>query len=161
MKNFNINDDNIGGLLRMYAIPVSSLLRIRKDYISNLLTLEVQDRDSIIAISIMDNQTFGYTSEHDLDEGGDFWDPAINGIIPGGRQSNEEIIEELERGEWLVMIEDQMGFAWLCGTKDTPMKFTTSESSGTSYSDRNQISFEFKCRQDHPPLILANDMDDL
>jgi hypothetical protein len=161
MKNFNIKDDNIGGLLRMYAIPVSSFLRIRKDYINNLQTLEVRDRDSIIAIPIMDNQTFGYTQDHDLDEGGDYWEPVIDGIIPGGRQSNEDIVEELERGEWLVMFEDQIGTVHISGTKDIPMKFTTSETSGTSSSDRNQISFEFKCRQNHPPLILTNDMDDL
>jgi hypothetical protein len=161
MKNFNIKDDNIGGLLRMYAIPVSSFLRLRNDYVNNQQILEVQDRDSIINIPSLDNQTYSWTEAHDRDEGGDYWEPVIDGIIPGNKIDNQDVIEELERGEWLVLAEDQDGAVYLSGSKDAPMEFTTTRSSGTSYTDRNQISFEFKCRQDHPSLILANDMDDL
>ena len=45
MKIINYDFENIGGLLQVLAVPPSSFLRVRKDYVTNLNYLELRDRD--------------------------------------------------------------------------------------------------------------------
>jgi hypothetical protein len=159
MKKITFDFENVGGLMECYAIPLSSFLRIREDYIGQKKVLEVQNRDDIISIPVYMDSSFSFSEKHDWDEGGDSWQPSIEGIIPKDCLENAADIETLERGEWMLLSRDYNGTVRLSGTEDFLLKFTDTKNTGTAATDINQISFTFSGKQDCPSLIL--DQDDL
>lgn len=157
MKKISFDFENVGGLMECYAIPISSFLRIREDYASNTKVLEVQNRDDIISIPVYMDSSFSFSEQHDLDEGGDFWQPSIEGIIPKDCMDNASDIETLERGSWMLLSKDYNGICRLSGTEDFLLKFTDTKTTGAAATDVNQISFTFTGKQDCPSIILSQD----
>ena len=159
MRKIDFKCDNLGGLAEVYAIPLSSYLRIREDYTRNTKVLEVTNRDDIIAIPIIDDDTFSFSEIHKRDEGGDYFDIAIEGVIPGSAIDDDHIIETLQRGEWMVLTQDQNGVVRLSGNEDVLMSFEDTDTTGAQKRGKNQIQFKFACRSAEKSVIL--DMDDL
>ena len=157
MKKISFDFENVGGLTECYAIPLSSFLRIREDYVYNTKVLEVQNRDDIISIPVFMDSSFSFGEEHDWDEGGDFWQPTIEGIIPKNCLDNASDIETLERGAWMLLSKDCNGIVHLSGTEDFLLKFTDTKNSGAAATDVNQISFTFTGKQGCPSIILSQD----
>ena len=156
MKTINLNPDNLGGLLHLYAIPPTSFLRIRKDYVNNLKYLELKQRNDVIDIPIFANDTYIYTEEKSTGDAGDYWTITIEGVIPRLSQENQPVIEELERGLWYVVTQDSNGEIHFCGQEDALLLFTNSKTSGQSASSRNGTSFSFACIQDAPSIFLTD-----
>lgn len=159
MKKIEFDFNNIGGMAELYAIPLSSFLRVRRNHVTKKNVLEVQNRADIIAIPIYANDSFYFLENHAYDDGGDYFDVEIGGVIPKLAQDNADLIETLQRGRWMVLSQDLNGTVHLSGNEDVLMKFEDSKSSGTRSSERNQNAFTFKCKSDRPSEVL--DMDDL
>lgn len=118
MKTINLNTDNLGGLLHLYAIPPTSFHRIRKDYVNNLNFLELVRRDDVIDIPVLSNDTYIYNEEKNTGDVGDYWNITIEGVIPRLSLDNHSVIEELERGLWYVVAQDSNGEVHFCGQED-------------------------------------------
>lgn len=156
MKTINLNTDNLGGLLHLYAIPPASFHRIRRDYVNDLNYLELVQRDDVIDIPIFANDTYIYTEEKSTGDVGDYWSITIEGVIPRLSQENQPVIEELERGLWYVVAQDSNGEIHFCGQEDALLLFTNSKTSGQSASSRNGTSFSFACIQDASSIFLTD-----
>lgn len=79
--------------------------------------------------------------------------------IPKLRRDTNLIIEQLERGEWLVLSQDHNGTVYLSGSVDVPLTFSCEKTTGDSYTALNASSFLFEGKQPAPSLVI--DMDDL
>ncbi|KAA6352408.1 hypothetical protein EZS27_000358 [termite gut metagenome] len=156
MKSICFDFDNIGGISRLYAIPVSSFVRIRKDYVKNLNYLECRDLFSIIEIPVYTDNTFSFTENQTFDTPGDGYNIEISGIIPKMMPVNSSDIGLLERGEWYVLCEDRNGNVKFSGDENVRLKFTSRKESGAAFIDHNQISFTFSCLQENPSVDIID-----
>ena len=90
MQTIKFDYDNRPGISRVYAIPVASFLRLRKNYINNTTMLEVQNRDAIIDIPV-NSQSFLFTEDQTLEEAGETYNVIIQGCIPKISAANDII----------------------------------------------------------------------
>ena len=105
MKIINYDFENIGGLLKVLAVPPSSFLRVRKDYVTGLNYLELRNRDSIISLPIYADDTYSFSEDKENGDAGDAWSVRVEGVIPKLSPVNRELLEVLERGMYWRLTE--------------------------------------------------------
>lgn len=159
MKEINFDYNNIGGLAEIYAFPPADLLRVRHDYRSGKDCVEMKTRDNIVAIPVYPDRSFVFDEQKSTADGGDYWQISIEGIIPKLRHEVAQIIETLERGEWLVLSQDHNGTVHLSGSVEVPLSFACEKTTGDSYTALNGSSFTFSGSQPAPSRVI--DMDAL
>ena len=147
MKELTFDFDNFGGTLHLYAVPVGSFRRIVKNYVDGTNTAQFRNRQDIISIEMFADDTFAFSETKDVAEGGVFYDVAISGVIPKWSEANDERIEELERGEWIVVTKDNNGTVRLAGSETDLLRFNTVKDTGTTRPERNGIAFTFTGKQ--------------
>ena len=158
MKQLNFDfTGNMGGLSRMFAIPVLSYKRIRRDHTNSSNYLEVINRDDIIDIYLTDDT--GMFSEP-FEKG--VYKVEISGINPKSNPLNQKQLIRLESEEyWFVLFQDNNDFIRLAGTEENQLAFTRTDNSG-QLDSRNQIEFMFSGAQTTPcEFIALVEMDEL
>ena len=159
MKELSFDFDNFGGTLHLYAVPADSFRRIVKNYADGTATAQFRNRQDIISIEMFADDTFQFSETKDVADGGVFYDVAISGIIPKWCGANDSLIEELERGQWLVVTRDNNGTVRLAGSTDNLLRFNTVKDTGTARPERNGIAFTFSGKQpDAAPAVDATDI---
>lgn len=113
MKKIEFNFENVGGLAEIYAFPPDDFLRLRHDYVSGSDSLELLTRDNIIAIPVFGDRSFLFYEEKEQAAGGDYWDLSIEGVIPNINKDNQQLLDTLSRGDWLVVSRTTMGW-YIC-----------------------------------------------
>ena len=155
MKRVNFDFDNIGGLSKVFAIPPDSFVRIRTDYVDNTKSLELRRRENIIEIPIYADDTFSYTEEQLDSDAGDGYSILIEGVIPKHSNINNKVVEDLERGVWLILTEDNNGVVRLSGDDNVKLKFISNKTTGKKATIRNGISFTLQCVQEDPSVLIT------
>ena len=154
MKEITFDRDNIGGLHRIIAIP-PSLYTMEHDYATGENSLEITDDSQAVAIHVYADGTYLFGETHGRDEVGDWWQPTITGTIPKLCPGNAAIIEELERGQWVVLCEDSNGVLRLCGDSRTPLSFGTDATTGGATTDINGTAFTFTGKLGHTSPFIS------
>lgn len=157
MKKIEFNFENVGGLAEIYAIPPADLLRLRHDYVGDTYNVELRTRDNIIVIPVFGDRSFVFSEEKGQADGGYYWDVSIEGVIPSVNGKNQKLIEDLDRGGWLVVFRDNNGTVFLSGSVDVPLVFSDNKTSGDAYASLNGIKFSFTAKQPSPSVILDID----
>ena len=153
MRELQFNTDNLGGVIHCYAIP-PSCYALNYDYSSRTYTLLLVDDTDVISIPVYADGTINFAEPHGRDEHGDYWEPSVSGAIPRASLENAALLEELERGEWVVAFIDQNGIARMAGDDDTPLTFATSADTGLQPIDLNRTGFTFSGRLSHPSYVV-------
>ena len=147
---------NLGGLARMFAIPVSSYRRLRKDITTGKNFLEVINKDNIIDIYLTDD-TGDFIEDYERGQ----YKVSIKGIVPKSQPLNTEQLTKLESEYWYVLFQDNNDFIRLAGTDANQLMFSRIDTAG-SMNSRNQISFEFSGSQTEScAFVELVEMDDL
>ena len=154
MKEIVFDTDNIGGLHRVIAIP-PSLYIIERNYATGEYSLEITDDSQAVSIPVYADATYSFVESHGRDEVGDWWQPTMTGTIPKASKDNAVLIEELERGEWVVLCEDNNGVLRLCGDNQTPLSFATESTTGAAATDINGTTFTFTGKLGHPSPVIS------
>ncbi len=157
MKKLVFDFENIGGVCRLFAIPVSSYERVRRDYVNKLNYIECKNQGDIIEIPIYADGTFYFNEDQRFETAGDSYSIEVGGVIPKLMMENADDIERLERGAWYVLSQDMNGEVRLSGDEEVKCKFMTKKSTGASAISRNQIAFAFSCTQENPSLYIKLD----
>ena len=142
MKTIQFDFDNRPGISRMYAIPVASFLRLRKDYRKRTTHLEVKDRDNIIDIPVH-TSSFMFKEDQSTEVAGETYNIVVSGSIPKISGVNRSTVYTLEHGEWLVLHQDNNGTIHLSGTVDDPLSFHSGKSTGSGADGINGNVFSF------------------
>lgn len=153
MKHLNFDTDNIGGLLGIFAIP-SSAFTLTYNYGTRKYTLAVTSAADVVKIETYADGTYAFGETKGRDEHGDWWQPTITGQIPKHAQVNAEVMETLERGQWVVLIEDNNGTLRLAGDADTPLTFDTEATTGALTTDMNATAFTFTGKLGKPSPVI-------
>ena len=161
MKEIQFDFENIGGLHHCYCIPATSFAGYSLNYLTKRVVLNSVDPTVVVSIPMYADGTYSFTENHGRDAAGDYWQPTVDGIIPKGSLENASLLEELERGEWVVLAVDSNGSVRVCGDADTPLTFSTNTTTGSAPSALNGISFSFSGKLGHPSYVVDFDMDDL
>lgn len=153
---FDFSIDNIGGLMAVYAIPVESFVRLRKDYVEDTYYLELKAKDNIVVIPVLNDTSYSLDIVQEDGSHGDAFRITVEGIIPRLDKSHRQLLDRLKQSYWYVLALDQNGIPHWCGKDETLMKFSYSYSTGKQYSAFNGSSFKFEILQDEPPLIIED-----
>lgn len=154
MKTFMFDYDNVPGIASMYAIPVDSFVKSVYDMVTGTCTVSLTNEDEIIQIPVYCGDSFVVKEVQSLEDGGELWNVDISGIIPKRCALSEKEIRILERGEWLALTQDSNGCIVLSGTKEVPLKFEHSRTTGTS-GEMNGSSFAFHAKESEPSCVLS------
>lgn len=155
MKTLTFDFDNLHGISNMYAVPVASVYNCVQNPMTGAVVLTLTSSTDVIQIPVYQGDSFKTGEVHQLADGGDCWDVTISGIIPKRCALNENVIQTLERGEWLVVVQDANGVMVLYGSTDVPLKFTHSRTSGSS-GELNGSGFSFSVRESAPSMVLSS-----
>lgn len=153
---FDFSYDNIGGLRALYAIPVESFVRLRRDYVADTYNLELRAKDNIIIIPVLNDSSYSLDTSQEESSHGDATRIIIEGVIPRLDKMHKSILERLKQGYWYVLAKDQNGVPYWCGLEETLMKFSYTYSTGKQYSSLNAASFTFSNMQDSAPVIIED-----
>jgi hypothetical protein len=162
MKTLDFDFDNIGGISAVYAIPVTSLLRIRHDRVTGKYHPEFTNRDAIVRIPIYADDTYQFEEQQSHDDGGELYAVSLSGVIPKMSDVNAAVIRVLENGEWYVLHQDRNGCVILSGSSSVPLRFLSARSTGKSVEELNGNSFTFSASEPDASLIVEiDDINDL
>jgi hypothetical protein len=144
MKQVTFECFNQGGLNRLVAIPLTSFLKIRKDYATNKDYLQLINESGIIDIYITQDSA-GFDEESQYSNAGTSYLVNITGVTPKSGKVNQDIFFMLENNldGWLVLFEDNNGYLRLAGNKESRLIFTRRDTTGNTLVSRNQVSFTF------------------
>lgn len=156
MVTIDFDFENVGGLNQCYAIPAAAFKGTRVNLINNTHQLKTMlSNTEIIAIPMYADDTFSFTEEDEEEDGNKFWNPVIEGIIPKFGLNNDTI-EKLARGEWIVLHEDNNGVVRLSGTEEIPLRCTTLPATGRAFADRSETVFRFTASEQQPSVIMES-----
>jgi len=127
--------ENLGGLLRVWAIPPEVILITGR-------TIAISSQTNVIKLYCIED-TANFTREKKKDNGNDYYDVIVSGVTLCKTSADEEILQELEQKKWVVIFEDGNNLFKIAGTPTERLTFLSDEDSGKSTSDRNQVFFKF------------------
>lgn len=149
----NLEFDNRGGVCRMYAVPASSLLRVRLNYGNDITyTPEFDNREEIIEIPYYADHNYSFNEVESWSSFGESYSVEITGTIPSNLILSKNV-EKLRRGNWLVLHKDRRGRIRMSGTADVPLRCEITTSSGTATTDLNGEAFKFQGVEAVPSLV--------
>ena len=124
MKTIKFNFDIVGGIAHVYAIEPANVRSINTHPITGYSRIAIVANANIIELPVYAPTATSFQENHSISKGVDIYDVSISVEIP--RQNDPIILEELRKGEWLVIHQDANGDIWMSGTKDIPLRFSTS-----------------------------------
>lgn len=155
MKQYDESTDQRGGIAYLYAIPLSSFLRYRHDYLTGLDHPELQQRNNIIQIPVCNDTQ--WSEEEKMTSGGHLYTIKITGTLKKGGRIGPHLLRELECGSWMVLHIDTLGICRMSGTEEVPLRFERTGQTGSSPSGQNQLSFTFSGSQPSPSVVCSVD----
>lgn len=151
MKTIEFNFDNVGGMSRLYLIEAKGLVRMETNVANRCVRPVLDDYACVYNIEVYGGDAFQFSEEMTQEDGGEAFAVGISGFIP--RMDNLVTVAELERGEWIAVHEDANGTVLMSGTREVPLHFVTSKSTGTP-SARNATAFRLQATEAMPSMIV-------
>ncbi len=152
MKTINKQYENMGGLLKLWAIPPADVsvsgdqVTINTD--ANMISIHVKE----------DSGSF----DEDLSRSftGSSYKVELKATVPCDTKETLALISELERkNKYLVIYLDGNGNYKLAGTKDVPLRFLAKATTGNTPSTLNRYDLTFSGIQLSRAVIIQNPFD--
>ena len=148
MKQLDKPIDNLGGLLKMWAVPTS-------DFSIN---------GELVSFARMDDIYLIYCSPDSLSfkepsirtEAGLHYDCNVSGFIPKDTEEVRVALAELEYRPYVVILQDGNGFYKLCGTAFYPLRLAASLKTGKQTSDRAGYEIQFSGKTISRAVFINN-----
>jgi len=149
MKTLSKPSDNLGGMLRLWAVPPSCVVSLSGR------TLQLTGLDDITQIYLT-AESASADCLMKRSEAGLFYDIAVRGFSPRIREEAGLLFGDMAGHDFVVVLLDGNGQFLVAGTRDEPLHFSFSAKTGMSVSDRNgyDITFERNCTT---PVVQISD----
>lgn len=147
MKTINKQAENMGGVIRIWAIP-------QKDYSLSGETLTINEDANMVEIYTKeDSSAF---SEDPID--GSAFKTEITAIVPCDNQATITIIRQLERVlKYNVIFQDGNGNFKLAGNKDVPLRFSAKMVTGSTAAALNHYAISFLAKAIKERAVFISD----
>lgn len=139
-----MNTDNRGSVALVYAVPISSLVRIRVNFGErDTFTPEFCNREDIVRFPPEPGCSYSFSEVERLTEDGKTYDVEVNGTIPK-TLFDESILEKLTNMPLYALVFDMNGEGKMFGEKDIPLVFEYERETGETAADLNAYRFTLK-----------------
>jgi hypothetical protein len=152
MKTINKPSDNLGGVLKLYAIPPSLVSSL----VAGILTLS--GTSSIVEIYFTTG-TLDVETEHvpsREDRAGGYHSHKISAFVPKLRQMVENELEDMRNHSFVVVVLDGNEQYWAHGTAGNTLKFGYKAKTGGDTQEINGYSIYFEGKTITPPMIISD-----
>lgn len=141
MEKIEFGCDNLGGIAKIYAVPISSFVKMQRNWSLGINRAILQNRENIVEFDVF--STANYVEKMSQTDAGQAYEQAISGIVTGVDRAKKVILDRLCGESWLVIWQDVNAKWWLSGTEDVPMSFSYERATGTSPADASAMRFKF------------------
>jgi hypothetical protein len=135
MKQINKPGDNLGGLLKIWAVPFG-------DFTVGGNTINISNHTNIWEI-YCSADSMEFTESSELTSAGTHFNTVISGFIPQDNATLQEAIEYMEPRKWGVIFMDGNGNYKLAGNQTDPLRFTAEINTGKDTASLAGCSFQF------------------
>lgn len=148
MKLLSKPSDNLGGLLSLWAVPPADLT-IGFNVVSFLTT------DNTIQIYCSPG-SLSFTEKETKEKFGTVYNAELKAFIPKDSPEARNIIDQMSRRKWVVIILDQNEQFKVSGTPDIPLRVSFDMDTGSDPSERNGYIVSFYGKQITRSLFITN-----
>ena len=135
MKQLNKPGDNLGGLLKIWAIPFGV-------FTTQGSTVNFSSQENIWEI-YCSADSMEFTESSELTPAGTHYNTIISGFIPQDNATLQEAIAYLEPRKWGVIFIDGNGNYKLAGNQTDPLRFTAEINTGKDTASLAGCSIRF------------------
>lgn len=135
MKTINKPADNLGGLIKIWAIPSSVFTLAGK-------TISISDLTNVYQIYCSpESMAFKEPSVHT--KAGTHYSCSLTGFVPKDSESNQEAIAYIEPRDWVVIFMDGNGNCKVAGNRFEPLRASFNLDSKSLTSERAGFGLKF------------------
>lgn len=104
--------------------------------------------------------TLSYAENRQQTRQGEYYRQQLDGVIARQSPELQEVLSSLHRRRFVLVSRDRNNYLKLIGTKECPLEFSYSSSSGSSPRERNQVSFRFSGDTRTPSFFVHGNLYD-
>jgi hypothetical protein len=135
MKTVIKAGDNLGGLIKIWAIPADALS------VSGSEVTIVSDTNVYQIYCSPDSMEFNEPKE--VTGAGTHYNTVVGGFVPQDNATLQEALEYIEPRKWVVLFIDGNGNYKLAGTPTNPLRFNAELTSGADTTGRAGCRIQF------------------
>jgi len=148
MKQLNKPSDNMGGLLKIWAIPPTDII-----IGSNSVSFTTQDN---IVEMYCSPGSMSFTEKESAEKSGTLYKTELNAFVPKDSESAQQIIAGMTGRRWVVVYLDQNEQYKVAGIVDIPLHVSFDLGTGADTPDRNGHSVLFSGSQVSKAKFIGN-----
>jgi hypothetical protein len=148
MKELNKQGDNMGGLIKIWAVP-------NTDFSVSGTTVNFSSTDNIYEIYCSPD-SMQFTEVKEITNAGIHYKTALSGFAPKDSVELQEALEYIEPRKWVVIFIDGNGRYKLAGTGAQPLQLAANLISGKNTADRAGCEIPFSGRTLSRAVFIDN-----
>lgn len=138
MKQLNKPAENMGGLIKFWAVPSDQVTVSGK-------TVTIASTDNVYEV-YCSQDSMQHSEPAEETGAGTHYNTTVKGFSPGITEELDAALEYMDRRKWVVLFIDGNGNYKLAGSKEQPLRLTTNVDTGQATSDRAGCEFMFFAR---------------
>ncbi len=148
MKQLNKPFDNLGGLVKIWAIPASQFLAVGNSF-------SIGDTNNIYELYCSpDSMQYSTYSEKSIE--GTIYNATIKGFAPGNTDLLEITLRRMMTQKWVIITLDGNGKYLLAGSRRFPLTLSSKVDTGLDTSFRAGCKFSFSGKIPYALQIVGN-----
>lgn len=148
MKTINKPLENMGGLIKMWALPYDS-------YSENNGAVTMLDDTDIVEI-YCSQDSMRLIESADVKDAGLFYDTMLSGFSPGNSDTARNTFKAMNNRKFAVLFLSGNGSWYLAGAPLYPLRFISSFNSGENSADRAGHFIQFSGDTFEPAIPVSN-----
>jgi len=148
MKQLNKPSDNMGGLLKIWAVPPTEIT-IGTNSVSFSTT------DNIVAMYCSPG-SMSFTEKESDEKAGKIYKTELSAFIPKDTPEAQVIINDMNRRKWVVISLDQNEQFKVAGTVAIPLRVSFDLATGADTPDRNGHTVTFYGSQVSKAMFISD-----
>jgi len=141
--------DNLGGVLRLWAVPPSEIIFLSEG------SLVLSSAENVIALYLSPESSES-NCELKKSGGGAYYEIAVTGFTPGIRGEAGQLFSGMAGRDYVIVLMDGNQQYQVAGTKDQPLHFSFEAKTGMAVSDRGGYTLSFKRDCTRPIAQISN-----
>lgn len=135
MKQLNKTADNMGGLIKFWAIPSDQVSISEK-------TVTIANSENVYEV-YCSPETMQFVEPSEKTNAGIHYNTTVKGFSPGLTEELDAALDYMDQRKWVVLFVDGNGNYKLAGTKENPLRLATNVDTGQDTSSRAGCDFVF------------------
>lgn len=148
MKQLKKTGDNMGGVLRIWAIPPGVVSVSGK-------TVNISS-DADVYELVCSEGTKGLSQKKEKTNAGTIYNIEVQGFLPKIEKELMDELPYLNNHKWVVLIIDGNGLPLLVGSSTYPLHFESEMDTGADTPQRAGVRFRFYRQTTEPAIVVDN-----